>query len=110
MRSLILIAALAAGLAGCAPINPNVATPNQAYIGLNAYVAAGRTATIYLASPACTAQPPASLCQQVYTAFKSARAARKQITAALVAHQDVPLTALDVLSAAYAVIQSIPNK
>lgn len=111
MRSLILIAALAAGLAGCnANINPNVATPNQAYIGENAYVVAVSTGRIYLASPFCTNAPPARLCQEVFTAVRSIRTASKQVFAALKAHQDVPLTALDALRAAYSVIQSIPQK
>lgn len=108
MRSLILIAALAAGLAGC-NANPDVATPNQVYIGLNAYGVAVNTANVYLRSPSC-AKPAATLCQQVYTALKSARVARLQLTAQLKANQTVSLTALGALQAAYAVIQTIPQK
>ena len=110
MRSFIIIAALAAGLAGCnANLNPDVATPNQVYIGLNAYGVAVNTANVYLRSPSCTSKPAAALCQQVYTALKSARAARKQLTAQLVTNQTVSLTALQALQAAYAVIQTIPQ-
>ena len=109
MRSLVLIAALAAGLAGC-NVNPDVATPNQVYIGLNAYGVALNTANVYLRSPVCTASPPAALCQQVYTALKSARVARLQLTAQLKASQTVSLTAVEALQAAYAVIQTIPQK
>ena len=110
MSRFVLIAALAAGLAGCQTVNPDVATPNQVYIGLNAYGVALNTANVYLRSPTCTASPPAALCQQVYTALKSARVARKQLSAALAANQAAPLTALGALQAAYAVIQTIPQK
>ena len=111
MRSLILIAALAASMAGCnTNLNPDVATPNQVYIGLNAYGVALNTANVYLRSPACTVSPPAALCQQVYTALKSARVARLQLTAQLKASQTVSLTAVEALQAAYAVIQTIPQK
>lgn len=98
-------------LSSCATV-PNVATPNQEYVGLNAYYAAVKTATNYLALPLC---PTATLCrtqtlsQSVYSALRSARVARKQITVALEQAQPAPLTAISALEAAYAVIQQIPS-
>ena len=110
MRSILIVAGLASALAGCnTNINPNVASPRAEIIGINVYIVAGNAARVYLASPACTTRPPAALCQSVDTAIKSMRTARKQIIAALKAHQDAPLTAIDTLRAAYSVLQSIPK-
>lgn len=109
MRKLLFASLAALALAGCVDVNPDVATPNQMAIAINAYTTAGYAATIYLASPACATPPADPLCQKVYTAMKSGRAASKQIRAALKANQTVPLSALQALQAAYAVIQSLPK-
>ena len=105
-----LLAMLAAPLAGCVTTDSTIATPSQMYIGVNAYVAAGDSAAIYLKSPACTAKPPQALCQSVYSAMLAARAAKTQIIAALKANQTAPLTALQTMEAAYAIIQNIPKQ
>ena len=105
----IVAAALAVALSGCVTTDTTVATPSQLYIGVNSYVAAGNAAIVYLDSSACKTKTPAPLCQEVYTSLLSARAAKTQIVAALQANQAAPLTALQALEAAYAVIQSIPK-
>lgn len=115
MRTLLLALGLATGLAGCATLDPNVATPNQVVIGINAYNAAVVTGTTYLHLPLCTASVTLpcrtqGLSQQVYTALRSGRAARTQLLAALAANQSAPVTALQALQAAYAVVQQIPQQ
>jgi len=100
--------ALALGLAAC-NIDPNVATPNQEVIAVNAYNAAVAAGTQYLGLPLCgSASSPCrtqTLSQQVYTALKAGRVARKQILTALAANQAAPLTAIGALQAAATVIQ-----
>lgn len=107
------VAALARGLAACNP-NPTVATPNQEVIAINAYNAAVATGTQYLKLPLCVPAPAPcrtpTLSQSVYTALKAGRAARMQLLTALAANQAAPLTAIDALQAAYAVIQQIPQQ
>ena len=100
-----VIAAL--GLSGC---DPNVATPNQVAIAVNAYNAAVATGTAYLKLPLCGSPPcrTAALSQTVYTSLKSGRVARTQLLAALAANQSAPITAIQALQAAQAVIQQIP--
>lgn len=112
MRRLLAIAALATTLAGCNP-DPNVATPNQVVIAINAYNAAVATGKNYLRLPLCSTTVAVvcrtqALSQQVYTALKSGRAARTQLLAALSASAATPITAIQALEAAYSVIQSIP--
>jgi hypothetical protein len=99
-------------LGACNQINPNVATPNEEVIGINAYNAAVATATAYLQLPICGVPPCRTkvLSQSVYTALKSGRVARNQVLAALAANQAAPLTALQALQAAYAVVQQIPQQ
>ena len=94
-------------------MDPNIATPNQVVIGINAYNAAVATGTNYLRLPLCapTPQPPCrtqALSQSVYTALRSGRAARAQLLSALANNQSAPITAIQALQAAYAVIQSVP--
>lgn len=107
------LGALVLGLAGCASLSTTVATPNQEYVGLNAYLAAVKTANNYLLLPLCPTGSPLcrtqSLSQSVYSALRSARVARKQITLALEQAQPASLTAISALEAAYAVIQQIPS-
>ena len=109
MRRTLIAVALVAGLAGCNQ-NPDVATPNQVVIALNAYNTAAATGTAYLNLPLCGSPPCRELAmsQNVYTALKSARAARTQLLAALKANQSAPITAIQALQAAGAVIQQIP--
>ena len=112
MKRLLLLAGFAAALAGC-NVDPNVATPNQEIIAINAYNAAVSTATVYLKQPLCstTVTFPCrtqALSQSVYTALKSGRAARKTLLANLSAGTPASLTALQALEAAYSVIQQIP--
>lgn len=111
MRKLLILAATGLALAGCnTNLNPNVATPAQAGAWLGTYNIAVAGARAYLASPLCvtksTAQP---LCQEVYSSLVAARAARKQISAALAANQSAPITAVQAIEAAYAVFQQIPQ-
>ena len=113
MSRLLVVGLLAAGLvSGCAS-NPSgsIATPSQEVIGLNAYQAAVATATSYLKLPLCPTQAPVCrtqvMSQKVYAALKDARAGRKVVSAALNSSTPVPLTTLQSLEAAYAVIQQI---
>ena len=108
-----LALATSLALSGCNP-DPNVATPNQVIVGINAYNAGVATARAYLALPLCSATVGApcrtqALSQSVYTALVSARAAETQLLAALKANATVPITAVQALQAAYAVIQAIPQ-
>ena len=115
MRSFILIAALAVGLAGCnTSLDPTVATPNQVVIAVNAYNAAVVTAKNYLALPLCSTVVvnvcrTQALSQSVYSSIKAGRAARTQLLAALASNSAAPLTALQALEAAYSVVSSIPQ-
>jgi hypothetical protein len=113
MRNKLLIFLVGLALAGCNP-DPNVATPNQVVIAVNAYNAAVATGRNYLVLPLCSATAPTvcrtqALSQSVYTALKSGRAARTQLLAALAANQAAPVTAVQALEAAYSVIQSLPQ-
>ena len=117
MRKLLLIGVAALALAGCNP-NPDVATPNQAVIAINAYNAGVATGKNYLSLPLCPASVTIAtaacrtqtLSQQVYSALKAGRLARAQILAALGANAALPISAIQALEAAYAVIQQIPAK
>lgn len=115
MRKLTLAGVLVLGLVGCAgsSFNPNVATPNQEYVGLNGYLAAVKTGDNYVKLPTCPTNAPVcktqALAQQVYSALRAARGARKIISANLAAGQPMSLTALQTLQAAYAIIQQIPT-
>ena len=108
--------ALALALAGCNTLNldPNVATPNQVVIGINAYNTAVGTGTAYLSLPLCGAHPSPCrtqvLSQSVYTALKSGRAARAALLADLKNNQSASVTAIQALQAAYAVLQQIPQQ
>ena len=112
MWKFMLAGVVAVGLAGCNP-DPNVATPNQALIAVNAYNAAVATGTVYLKRPLCPTAAPIcrtkALSQQVYTALRAGRAARGQILSALAANQAAPITAIQALEAAYSVVSSIPQ-
>ena len=119
MRKFIGAAVLALALAGCnTNFDPNVATPNQAVIAINAYNAGVATGKNYLTLPLCPATVTVAtaacrtqaLSQTVYTALKTGRVARSQILAALQANAALPITAIQALEAAYAVIQQIPVK
>lgn len=113
MRASTLAGLMALGLSlsGCATVNPTIATPNQEYVGLNAYYAALQTGNNYLALPLCGGS--ATICRtrplslQVARALVAVRAARKQITVAIEMGMPAPLTALDALQAGYSVIQQI---
>lgn len=104
--------ALAGALAGC-NLDPNVATPNQVVIAVNAYNAAVATGTVYLKRPLCPTNAPIcrtqAMSQTVYSALKSGRAARAQLLAALANNQSTPITAIQALQAAYSIVQSIPQ-
>ena len=110
-KVLILCGALV--LAGC-NVDPNVATPNQALIAVNAYNAGVAAGVNYLKLPLCPANAPvcrtAGLSQQVYTALKAGRVARGQVLSALAANTAAPITAIQALQTAYAVLQQIPVK
>lgn len=112
MNKLVIAAGLALALAGC-NVDPNVATPNQAVIAINAYNAAVVTGTTYLKLPLCPAVPvppcrTQALSQQVYSSLRAGRVARTQLLTALTNNQSAPITAIQTLEAAYSVIQSIP--
>lgn len=108
----LFVALLLTGATSNCSLDPNVATAQQAVIGINAYNAAVATATAYLKLPICGSPPcrTQALSQSVYTALKSGRAARAQILAALAANQSAPITAVQALEAAYSVVQSIPQQ
>lgn len=104
-------AALALG--GCATLNPNVATPNQALIAVNAYNTAVASGTAYLRLALCTGNNvpcrTAALSQSVYTALRSGRAARAAILADLQTNTTAPITLIQTLQAAAATISTIPQ-
>lgn len=113
MKKFVVAIGLGLALTGC-NVNPNVATPNQVVIAVNAYNAAVATGTTYLKLPLCAPVPAPpcrtqGLSQQVYSSLKAGRAARTQLLAALANNQSAPITAIQALEAAYSVIQSIPN-
>ena len=110
MRRLLLAAALAGSLAGCANLNPDIASPNQAVIAINAFNAAVATGTAYLKLPVCGAPPcrTLELSQSVYSSLKAGRVARKQLLTALSNNQSAPITAIQALQAAYSVVRQIP--
>ena len=108
-----ITAGLALALAGCGNLNPDVATPNQVVIAVNAYNAAVVSGTAYLKLPLCTVNTPPcrtqEMSQRVYTTLKAGRGARAQLLAALAANQTASITAIQTLEAAYSVIQQIPK-
>lgn len=111
MRKFLVAAGLALTLAGC---DPNVATPNQVLIAVNAYNTAVVSGTVYLKLPLCAAAQPApcrtqALSQSVYTALRSGRAARGTLLADLAANTTVPITLIQTLQAAYAVLSALPT-
>lgn len=116
-RSIGYLAALGVALmltgatAECS-LDPNVATAQQAVIGINAYNAGVATATAYLKLPVCGTPPcrTQALSQSVYTAMKSGRSARTQILTALANNQSAPITAVQALEAAYSVVSQIPQQ
>lgn len=113
MRKWIIAGVLALGLSGCAGnFNPNVATPNQVVIAVNAYNAAVVAGTAYLRLPLCGTPPCRTqrLSQQVYTALKAGRVARNTLLADLQSNTTASITAVQALEAAYAVIQQIPQQ
>ena len=113
MWKFVVVGAAALALAGCnSSLNPNVATPNQVVIGINAYNTAVVTGTAYLRLPLCGTPPcrTQALSQEVYTALKSGRAARNVLLADLRANVAAPVTAIQTLQAAYAVLQQIPQQ
>ena len=97
--------------AGC-NVDPNIATPNQIVIGVNAYNAAVGTGTAYLHLPICGKAPcrTQALSESVYTALKSGRAARDQLLVDLQNNQTAPVTLIQSLQAAYAVLSTIPQQ
>ena len=111
MKRFLIAATLTVGLAGC-NADPNVATPNQVVIAVNAYNAAVATGTAYLKLPVCGYAPcrTVTLSQNVYTALKAGRVARSQLLTALETDQAAPITTIQTLEAAYAVIQQIPRQ
>ena len=113
LKQAVVAGALALALAGCNP-DPNVATPNQVLIGINAYNTAVGTGTAYLRLPLCSAtvRNPCrtqALSQSVYTALRSGRSARNQLMAQLAANQTASLTLIQTLRASYSVLSSLPT-
>lgn len=111
MRKLALLTAL--GLSACATLDPNVVTPNQALIAVNAYNTAVASGTAYLRLPLCvTNNAPCrtqALSQSVYTALRAGRSARLAILADLQTNTTAPITLVQTLQAAAATISSIPQ-
>lgn len=113
MTKLALALPLALLLSSCAVLDTQVATPQQAYVAAEAYNAGVVAGTAYLRLPEC---PKATICrtqelsQRVYGALKAARPARAAIVTALKAHKSAPITALQTLQAAYAVLQQLPQQ
>lgn len=113
MKSLILLGVLGLALAGCnVNLNPSIATPSQVDIAINSFDAAEVTATNYLRLPLCSVAG-VQVCrtqaasQSVYTAVKSGRVARDQLTADLAANASAPVTLLQSLTTAVSTLQSI---
>lgn len=111
MRKLLLVVAAALALAGCASLNPNIATSNQVELAINAYDVAAVSLKTYIRLPLCTvAAAPCQnkvLAQKAYTALVAGRAAKKQIADAVALDVSAPITALQALQAAVSVAQAI---
>lgn len=115
MKKLIIASALVAsvGLVGCGiNLNPNVASPNQIYIAVNAFDAAEATATNYLGLPLC---PSAAVCrttaasQAIVNAVRVGRVARDQLTVDLQTNVTAPITLLQSLTTAVSTLQSLAS-
>lgn len=110
---LVVALCLTAATSEC-NLDPNVATPNQVVIAVNAYNTAVGTGTAYLHLPVCstTVASPCrtqALSQSVYSALRGGRAARATLLADLANNSSVPITAIQALQAAYAVLSSLPT-
>ena len=112
LKKAVMICALALplGAAQC-NVNPEVATPNQEYIAVQAYNAAVGAGTVYLRRPLCPQAAPLcrtqNMSQKVYNALRSGRVARKVLMANLAAGQPASLTAIQTLQASYDVLSTI---
>lgn len=112
MRKIIVSLTLL-GLVGCsASINPNVATPNQVVIAVNAYDAAEITGTNYLSLPVCTSSGTkicrtTALTQTIASTIWEARAAKNQLLSDLANNVTAPITLFDTLTAAEATFQTL---
>lgn len=110
----LLVAVMLTGATSQCNLDPNVATPNQVVIAINAYNTAVGTGTAYLHLPLCSATVSnpcrtAVLSQQVYTALRAGRSARNTLLADLQSNSSVPVTLIQTLQAAYSVLGSLPT-
>lgn len=112
MMHKLIVGTVILGLAGCASINPNVASPNQVVVAVNAYDAAEVTGTNYLNLPLCVTGGTqvcrtAALTNSVVTAIHTARPAKNQLLADLANNISAPITLFNTLTAAEATFQNL---
>ena len=115
MRKLLLIAPVVM-LAGCTSINfdPNVASPSQIVVAVNAFDAAEVTATNYLKLPVCASGGP-TVCRNpaatggLVSAVRAAYQARQSLVAACAASTTAPacVSAYTTVSTAVNGLQSL---
>ena len=110
----LLVIPLVVALAGCASfnpfgLNPNLVTPNQADIAINAFDGLEATAANYLSLPVCGSVPCRSqkVSTSIAAAVRAGRTARDQIDADLKTNIAVPITLLQTLQTAVATLQTL---
>ena len=110
MKKLLMIP-LVVALAGCNPfgLNPNLVTPTQADIAINAFDGLEATGTNYLELPVCGSAPCRSqkVSVSIAAAVRSGRTARDQIDADLKANIAVPITLVQTLQTVVATLQTL---
>lgn len=117
MKTLFLAGALALALSGCAQIQTAETlstvslTPNQIYVAGNLFVGLEKTATNYLKLPACPATPVCrdpTVVKKVDAAIRAAAPAAAQLVAyAKSPSGPVPVSAMDIVTAATSTLQSV---
>lgn len=112
MRKLFLIGVIGLALAGCnVNLNPNVATPSQVSVAINAFDAAEATAANYLTLPLCGGANKvcrtAATSSQITVAVRAGRTARDQLTQDLQANVSTPVTLLQTLTTAVSTLQAL---
>ena len=114
MRAIFITAALAVAISGCVTTDTTVATltPQEVYVGANAFDAVEATATNYLTMPLC---PKATLCRTaaetnaIVKPIRLGRKARSAIEAYIAANPgaSVPVSLASALSADVASLQAV---
>lgn len=111
MRRVWQILVLGLALAGCnINLDPNVATPNQVAIAVNAFNAAEVTGTNFLRF--CKANPEQSVCTRarihgIVVALRAGHIAENQLLADLESNSALPITLFQTLAATIATVRAL---